>query len=177
MSVLSVRRRSHEAFARPHGVETRDIVYCAGTAVWRERGRAAPGLWRCPTPPVRTAAVLFARAIVVEDGSTCAVLVGLDLGGAANQIVDDAISRASKSTGCPSQNFIISATHTHSSNTGGLGGRGAPTAKTVADAIVEAANTAKSRMAAARVGYGTTKVDLNVNRDLFNSKLEWRQEP
>ena len=29
----------------------------------------------------------------------------------------------------------------------------------------------------ARVGYGTAKVDLNVNRDLFNSKLEWRQEP
>jgi neutral ceramidase len=120
---------------------------------------------------------LFARAIVVDDGSTCAVLVGLDLGGASNQIVDDATARASRSTGCPAQNFIISATHTHSSNTLGLGGRGAPTAKTVADAIVEAANTAKSRLAPARVGYGTTKVDLNVNRDLFNSKLEWRQEP
>jgi len=120
---------------------------------------------------------LFARAIVVDDGSACAVLVGLDLGGAANPIVDDATSRASKSTGCPAQNFVISATHTHSSNTGGLGGRGAPNAKTVADAIVEAATAAKSKLAPARVGYGTTKVDLNVNRDLFNSKLEWRQEP
>src|SRR5438552_7881685 len=120
---------------------------------------------------------LFARVIVVDDGNTCAVLVGLDLGGAANQIVDDATARASKSTGCPAQNFIISATHTHSSNSGGLGGRGAPTAKTVADAIVEAANAAKTRLAPTRVGYGTTKVDLNVNRDLFNSQLEWRQEP
>jgi neutral ceramidase len=120
---------------------------------------------------------LFARAIVVDDGKTCAVIVGLDLGGAANQIVDDATARASKSTGCPARNFIISATHTHSSNTGGLGGRGVPTARTVADAIVEAANAAKSMLAPARVGYGTTKVDLNVNRDLFNSKLEWRQEP
>src|SRR5487761_2055222 len=120
---------------------------------------------------------LFARVIVIEDGGTCAVIVGLDLGGAANQIVDDATPRASKSTGCPTQNFIISATHTHSSNTGGLGGAGAPSAKTVADAIVEAANNAKSRLAPARVGYGTTKVDLNVNRDLFNSKLQWRQEP
>ena len=119
---------------------------------------------------------LFARAIVVDDGSTCAVLVGIDLGAAPNQIVDDAIARASKSTGCPGQNFIISATHTHSSNTQGLG-QGPPTAKTVADAIVEAATVAKSRLAPARVGYGTTKVDLNVNRDLFNRKLEWRQEP
>lgn len=119
---------------------------------------------------------LFARAIVVDDGSTCAVLVGIDLGAAPNQIVDDAIARASKATGCPSRNFIISATHTHSSNTQGLG-QGAPTAKTVADAIVEAATVAKSRLEPARVGYGTTTVDLNVNRDLFNRKLEWRQEP
>ena len=119
---------------------------------------------------------LFARAIVIDDGSTCAVLVGIDLGAAPNQIVDDAIPRASKSTGCPAQNFIVSATHTHSSNTQGLG-QGAPLAKTVADAIVEASTAAKSRLAPARVGYGTTTIDLNVNRDLFNRKLEWRQEP
>src|SRR5579885_2923509 len=60
---------------------------------------------------------LFARAIVIDDGMTCAALVGLDLGGAANQIVDDATARASQATGCPAENFIISATHTHSSNT------------------------------------------------------------
>ena len=119
---------------------------------------------------------LFARAIVVDDGSTCAVLVGIDLGAAPNQIVDDAISRAVKSTGCPAQNVIVSATHTHSSNTQGLG-QGPPTAKSVADAIVEAATVAKTRLAPARVGYGTTTIDLNVNRDLFNRKLEWRQEP
>jgi hypothetical protein len=47
----------------------------------------------------------------------------------------------------------------------------------VADAIVEAATVAKTRLAPARVGYGTTTLDLNVNRDLFNRKLEWRQEP
>ena len=47
----------------------------------------------------------------------------------------------------------------------------------IADAIVEAAKTAKSRLAPARIGYGHTNVDLNVNRDLFNAKLEWRQEP
>jgi hypothetical protein len=119
---------------------------------------------------------LFARAIVVDDGSTCGVLVSIDLGAAPNQIVDDAMARASKSTGCPAPNFVISATHTHSSNTRGLG-QGPPTAKTVADAIVEAVTVAKSRLAPARVAYGTTRIDLNVNRDLFNRKLEWRQEP
>ena len=126
-----------------------------------------------PTDSIRDR--LFARAIVIDDGATCGVLVGMDLGAAPNQIVDDAIARASNATGCPAQNFIVSATHTHSSNTHGLG-QGAPTAKAVADAIVDAATVAKSKLAPARIGYGTTTVDLNVNRDLFNRKLEWRQE-
>jgi hypothetical protein len=119
---------------------------------------------------------LFARAIVVDEGTTCAVLVGLDLGGAATAMVADATTRAAAATGCPAGNILISATHTHSSNPQGLG-QGPPLARTVADAIVQAATTAKSKLAPARVGYGTTRIDLNVNRDLFNSKLEWRQEP
>jgi neutral ceramidase len=127
-----------------------------------------------PTDSIRDQ--LYARAIVVDDGTMCAVLVGIDLGATPNQIVDDAMARVSKATGCPAQNIIISATHTHSSNTHGLG-QGAPTAKTVADAIVEAATVAKSKLAPARIGYGTTKVDVNVNRDLFTRNFEWRQEP
>ena len=71
---------------------------------------------------------LYARAIVVDDGTTCAALVGLDLGSAANPIVTDAIARASGAVGCPAENFLVSATHTHSSNTHGLG-QGAPTAR------------------------------------------------
>jgi hypothetical protein len=133
-----------------------------------------PGELQLSTDAIRDQ--LHARAIVVDDGNTCAVLVGIDLGAAPNQIVDDALARTSTSTGCPRENVLISATHTHSSNTHGLG-QGAPAAKTVADAIVEAATVAKSRLAPARIGYGTTKVDLNVNRDLFTRKLEWRQEP
>jgi hypothetical protein len=133
-----------------------------------------PGDLRIPTDSIRDR--LFARAIVVDDGSTCAVLVAIDLGAAGNQIVDDAIPGASKATGCPAQHVVISATHTHSSNTQGLG-QGAPAARSVADAIVEAATVARSKLAPASVGYGTTMVDLNVNRDLFNRKLEWRQEP
>jgi hypothetical protein len=120
---------------------------------------------------------LFVRAIVVDNGNTCAVLVGMDVGGARDQVVSDALPRAVAATNCPSDNFVISATHTHSSNTGGLGGAGSPTAKTIADAVVKAAMDAKARLAPAKAGYGTTRVDLNVNRDLFNNKLEWRQQP
>ena len=155
-----------------------------------ESRQTAPGRLRAGaakveiTPKINDLAVatdsirdpLFARAIVVDDGTTCAILAGLDLGGAASAMVIDATTRAAAATGCPAANVLISATHTHSSNTQGLG-QGPPLARTVADAIVQAATTAKSNLAPARVGYGTTRVDLNVNRDLFNSKLEWRQEP
>lgn len=119
---------------------------------------------------------LFARAVVVDDGSTCAVIAGLDLGGVSNAIADEAGARASKATGCPPQNFLISATHTHSSNARALG-QGAPSAKTVADALVEVITAAKAKLTPARIGFGTTRVDLSVNRDLFNRKFEWRQEP
>jgi len=119
---------------------------------------------------------LFARVIVVDGGNGCGVLVGLDLGGASTALITDSVKRASAATGCAPDNFLVSATHTHSSNTQGLG-QGPPTARTVADAIVAAATTAKARLVPVRMGYGHTTVDLNVNRDLFNSKLEWRQEP
>jgi hypothetical protein len=119
---------------------------------------------------------LLVRAIVVDDGRTCAVLVGVD-GNVRDAVVNDAIPRASASTKCPPANFIVSGTHSHSASTGGIGLDGKPTPKQIADAIVAAADMAKSRLAPARVGYGTAQVDLNVNRDLFNSKQEWRQAP
>lgn len=120
---------------------------------------------------------LFARVIVVSNGATCAVLVGLDLGGARNDMIADVMPRLVSATGCPSQNILISATHTHSSNTGGLGGQGSPTAKRVADAIIAAAAVARGKMRPATVGFGTTQVSLNINRDLFTKNGEWRQQP
>lgn len=128
-----------------------------------------------PTDSIRDP--LYARAIVVASGTSCAVLVGLDYGGARNELVDGAVSRITAATGCPAENILISATHTHSSNTGGLGGGGAPTQKQVADAIVAAATQAKARLKPASIGYGTTQLALNTNRDLYTRSGEWRQLP
>src|SRR5207247_8235590 len=44
---------------------------------------------------------LFVRAIVVDNGNTCAVLVGMDIGGARDQMVEDALPRAAAATRCP----------------------------------------------------------------------------
>ena len=119
---------------------------------------------------------LFTRVIVVDDGAACAVLANVDINHFDVGSLQEAIAKTSETTGCPVQNIIVSATHTHSPTT-------RPTEVTaesfarIGKAIVSAAQTAKSRLAPARAGYGTTKIDLNVNRDLFNSKFEWREEP
>ena len=118
---------------------------------------------------------LFARAIVMRSGQGCGVLVGLDQGGARDAMIADALGRASQAIHCPAQNFVISATHTHSGNTGGLGGAGEPNAHVVADAIVKAITQANAKLAPARIAYGTTDIHLNVNRDLFDHK--WLQGP
>ena len=120
---------------------------------------------------------LFVRAIVVDNGSVCAVLVSVD-GNASDGAVKKAISESSLSTKCAAVNYIVAGTHSHSASTGGSPGtRGFPNDETVTDAIVKAADLAKTKLAPARVGYGTATLDLNVNRDLFNSKQEWRQAP
>lgn len=116
---------------------------------------------------------LFARAIVVRSGNSCGVLVGLDQGGARNDMVQDALARASQAINCPQENFVLSATHTHSGATGGLGGD--PNAKVVADAVVKAVTEANAKLAPARIAFGTGNVYLNVNRDLFDKK--WYQGP
>jgi neutral ceramidase len=118
---------------------------------------------------------LFTRVIMVDNGSTCALLANVDIAHFDDGALQEAIAKASAATGCPAQNIVVSATHTHSASTKSTEVTPESFAP-IAKAIVSAAQTAKSRLAPARVGYGTTKIDLNINRDLF-SKFEWREEP
>jgi hypothetical protein len=127
-----------------------------------------------PTDSIRDH--LYVRAIVVDDGRSCAALVSVD-GGAREAVVNPAIEKSSASTKCAPENYIISGTHSHSASTGGLGGAGFPNPEQITAAIISAVDTAKSKLAPARVGYGKAHLDLNVNRDLFNNRLEWRQGP
>jgi len=115
---------------------------------------------------------LYVRAIYLDDGTNSAVLASVD-GGARG--IDSVLQVSSSMTGCPVANYVVSGTHSHSAGTNGFGG--SPTHETIASAIIPAVNMAKSRLAPARVGYGTTQVDLNVNRDNFDENLEWHQTP
>jgi hypothetical protein len=104
------------------------------------------------------------------------VLIGLEVDNNDDVGVPKGIQRAAASTGCPAQNFIVSASHTHSSNSMGLG-VGHPDAKDKEDAIVAAANAAMSNLTPARFGYGTIQLDLNMNRDLGALPPDERGKP
>lgn len=118
---------------------------------------------------------VFVRALVISNGHTCSVLVGMDQGISQNDVVAAATKGIVEATGCPESNVVISATHTHSGSTV-FGPGGYPRADRVADAVVKAATEAKARLRPARIGFGTAKVDLNVNRDYFTHG-QWLQGP
>ncbi len=131
------------------------------------------GAMKFPTDIIRDH--LFIRAIVVDNGGSCAVIVGMDVNSPLGNMVRDAIARTAKTTGCPAENYLITGTRSHSSSTMGTSG-GLPTEAQVTDGIVKAIETARSRQEPARVGFGTTTLPLNVNRDLFEDG-KWYQGP
>ncbi|MHC1767139.1 MAG: neutral/alkaline non-lysosomal ceramidase N-terminal domain-containing protein [Verrucomicrobiia bacterium] len=56
---------------------------------------------------------LFAKAIVLSQGTTSVAFVGSDLCSVPRELTDRARKRASQKTGIPSANIVITATHTH----------------------------------------------------------------
>lgn len=112
------------------------------------------------------------RAVYMTDGKTPAVIVSVD--GDARTL-DDALSRASKQTGCPESNFWVCGTHSHSAQTNGIGPGGWPSYEQVQNAVVEASIKAKANAVPVKVGFAKTQLDLNVNRDNYNDQLAWSQ--
>ena len=124
---------------------------------------------------------LYARAIVVDNGKTRAAILGVDQGGLANDVWDDASKRIASELDIPVDQVLMSATHTHSA---GIPIGGVPAAtmeandKRVADAMVKAVEEAKGKLQPAVMAFGTGKAYLNVNRDSVNPDTHlWTQAP
>jgi neutral ceramidase len=112
---------------------------------------------------------LHVRAIYFENGNTCGALIGVEQG--AMRGTEPAVQKAAKAVGCPRENLIASAVHTHSGGTKNAAGDtpsdNMPDEATINDAIVKAVSEAKQKLQPARVGYGTTSLSINVNKELF----------
>ncbi len=124
---------------------------------------------------------LYARAIVLDNGATRAALIGTDQGGLSEVIWQAASKEIAAELNCPVANIIMSATHTHSA--WGPGGFRALTDSSappppIIGQMVDAVRQAKAKLQPARVGFGTGKSYLNVNRDAIDPETHlWTQAP
>jgi neutral ceramidase len=110
---------------------------------------------------------LYVRAIVLDDGSAKAAIVGADLIGFSHALADRILDRLARETGIPRANILLFGTHTHGAPMPSPGGPNqdlaAYTAR-VEESIVEAARTAMGRLEPARIGAGAGRADVNMNR-------------
>jgi len=127
-------------------------------------------LWETPFAGVHDR--IWARALVLDDGAQMAAIVAVDTVEFGDTTALE--KRIAASTGIPASNVILAATHNHNSpmmalaNAGATrkGGPGAPVwiAETEND-IIAAISQAKQHLQPVRMGIGTGRAYVNINRD------------
>jgi hypothetical protein len=129
----------------------------------QDQGLRAGGTRVDITPPLATGALaptgryehehLYVRAIVIDNGSSRAALLGADQAGLSESIWKEASQRIAKDLNCSVADILMSATHTHSPGVQ-LGpppatqaaGNLSPNEQRVVDAMVNAAHQAKDNL-------------------------------
>jgi neutral ceramidase len=113
---------------------------------------------------------LYARAIVLESGSSTAALITIDAGAVSDAIWQAVTERLRTELAIPTVNVLLTATHTHSA--------GGPRAPDYVAKIVESVRQARQKLAPARVGYDTGVSYINVNRNVIDRKTNrWWEGP
>lgn len=114
---------------------------------------------------------LFARVIFVRSGEDCAVVASVDRALITSKMVSAVRDRF---TQCAATNFFVSATHTHSAADLPTDWMDPEQTRKLENAIVEAAVLASRNARGATMGFTTTDLHLNVNRDAFDG-VHWYQ--
>jgi neutral ceramidase len=127
------------------------------------------------TPLVGVHDHIFVRALVLDNGTNTAAIVSADLIEFGD--TTELRKRIERDVGIPAGNLIITATHDHSAPRPSFiataqAGASGPEAFTlnVYEKVVDALELAKSSLQPARMGTGTGKVDVNINRDEYGSQ-------
>jgi hypothetical protein len=121
---------------------------------------------------------IYARAIVLNDGSTSAAIVAWELVGVPNSTWADVSERIAKECGIPVDHLLLAAVHDHSApSPAGIYGNDSPKSaeytEKLKDATVQAVRLAKANLQPARVGYGAGRAAVNVNRRELTPDRGW----
>lgn len=149
------------------GVASRDITPEAGLKMWGYSDRESPAQG--------TLDPLYAKAVVLEDGTTRLAIVTLDLGRPPLPEVCDAIRLRIKEHDV--EHLFITASHTHQAPAVDID---TPYLKVLEDRVVDAVAEAVSKMTPAKIGIGRTDIDVNFNRRTIlpdgRCMMIWRNE-
>jgi hypothetical protein len=113
---------------------------------------------------------IYARAIVVDNGTGRVAIVTVDAGAVPDPIWEHVSTRAARELGIPVDHLLLTATHTHS----------VPFVRdpSYADQIFEAVRRAAAAVRPARMAYGTGVSYINVNRNIIDPKTHrWWEGP
>ena len=106
---------------------------------------------------------LYARAVVLDDGTTQAAIVTADLTFVTEALWEDVTKRVAAETGIPREQILLSATHSHAAPSI-RGASAAAYAAEVARKFVQAVVEARAKLQPARMGAGEGRANVNVNR-------------
>ena len=119
------------------------------------------------TPPANIHDPLHAKTLIVDDGTTRAVIISLDITGVSATLVTKIRDRLQKELGIDQAGVLINATHNHHTQ--------GQVAKDLVDRTVEALKRASQTMVPVRVGAGVGHEDrITMNRRLrLNTGKHW----
>ncbi len=121
---------------------------------------------------------IYARAIVLSDGSRQAAIVTWELIGVPTPVWEELSQRIAKETGIPREYLLLAAVHDHGAPTpagmyGDTSPKSAEYTKHLEDATVEAIKQAKAKLQPAKVGIGTRNAYVNINRREYSPNRGW----
>jgi len=119
-----------------------------------------------------------ARAIVLSDGERMAALVAWELIGVPDAIWEELSQRIARESGIPVEYLLLIAVHDHAAPSPfGMYGNNSPKSavytKQVEDATVEAVRSAKQNLQPAKIGIGTGRAYVNINRREYSRESGW----
>ena len=121
---------------------------------------------------------LHVRAIVVDDGTNQAALISCEVIGFSNSLWDEITRTIADSTGIPRENIILAAVHTHAAPsvgtyTGQLTEKQVAYVETLKKAISDSVLEARKDLQPAKIGFGTGKANVNMNRRAPDGQGGW----
>lgn len=121
---------------------------------------------------------IYARAIVLSDGSRQAAIVVWELIGVPTPVWAELSQRIAKETGIQPEYLLLAGVHDHSAPTPfGMYGENSPKSaaytRYLEDLTVQLIQEAKTRLQPARIGIGTGKAYVNINRREYSPSTGW----